>query len=95
MSLKNNKNTISATEVAKYTHCQYQWYYERKYGTKELRSLKKQHNENMGYVDTTKSMFQKGHDFHNSYFYRDKTKKILFFLFLIVLSFILAILIFL
>ena len=92
--LHNAKATISATEVAQYTHCPYQWYYQRQYGTTHLRSLKREHNQAMGYTDTGKSLFQKGQRFHQNYVRRDRLRKVvstLVALFVIVLVVLLLI----
>ena len=76
--MKNPKTTISASEVGKYTHCPYQWYYERYYGTPHLRELKAQLNRELGIeYDKKNSPFLKGQKFHNEYFKKDKIKRLL------------------
>ena len=35
------KETLSPHELNKYTYCNYQWYYEKKYGRKQLYDMKK------------------------------------------------------
>lgn len=69
------RSTISATEVAQYTHCPYQWYYQRQYGTAHLRQLKQAHHQAKGYTDTTQSLFHKGQVFHKNYVRRDRWRK--------------------
>ena len=61
--MKDDK-TISASEVNRYIFCNYQWYYERKYGAAELRRLKKEHMEELGIASTQKSLLQRGLAFH-------------------------------
>jgi len=45
--MKKDK-TISPSEVNRYLFCNYQWYYQRKYGVAELRRLKLEKMEEMG-----------------------------------------------
>ncbi|MCL2397072.1 MAG: PD-(D/E)XK nuclease family protein [Defluviitaleaceae bacterium] len=59
-----NDQTISASEVNRYLYCNYQWYYEHKYGMAELRRRKKIHMDEIGITPTTDSPLQKGLVFH-------------------------------
>ncbi|MCL2350744.1 MAG: hypothetical protein FWC67_04620 [Defluviitaleaceae bacterium] len=43
------ESPISASEINRFLHCNYQWYYEKTYGIKELKKLKKQLLEDIGY----------------------------------------------
>lgn len=75
-NLKNPRNTITPNEINKFIYCPYQWYYERKYGTDELKRL---HNEivlKYNLEDKTKSNFVKGLEFHNNYGNKNKFKRI-------------------
>lgn len=65
--MHNNSQKISANEINKYCYCPYQWYYERFYGTKHLRTLQKQRNEMLGLSNESQSNFNKGLKFHNNY----------------------------
>ncbi|MCL2574590.1 MAG: hypothetical protein FWE34_08590 [Defluviitaleaceae bacterium] len=63
-----DEKTISASEINRYLFCNYQWYYERKYGAKELRRLKKEHLEEMGIIaDEANSPIQRGLSFHSRF----------------------------
>lgn len=62
--LKNSRTTISASEINRFTYCNYQWYYERLYGSKQLRELKGERNKKIG-VENTYSNFKRGTNFHN------------------------------
>lgn len=62
--LENDSNTISASEVNRYTYCPYQWYYERVYGRKELRKLAAERNRELGLSDTRMSHLKKGLEYH-------------------------------
>ena len=73
--MKNNKKTITASEVNKYTYCPYQWYYGRYYGQKELLELHKDKQRELGNKKSTDSNFQKGIKFHNQYYRKDKLRK--------------------
>ena len=73
----NNKRTISASEINKYVYCHYQWYYERYYGQKHMRELSKKGNNKNGF----KGNFEKGRNFHNSYYKKDKKRKIIIYTF--------------
>jgi hypothetical protein len=61
-------NPISASEINRYIFCNYQWYYQRKYGAAELRRQKKEHLEELGIITTGKeSPIQRGLSFHARY----------------------------
>ncbi|MCL2376208.1 MAG: PD-(D/E)XK nuclease family protein [Defluviitaleaceae bacterium] len=61
--MKDDK-TISASEINRYLFCNYQWYYERKYGLTELRRRKKEHLEEMGITPDENSPIMRGLAFH-------------------------------
>lgn len=67
--MKNPKQTISASEVNKYLHCPYQWYYERYYGRKYLTQAKNAFNEALGreMLHPSDQFFSKGRAFHDNY----------------------------
>ncbi len=62
--VENDKNTISANEINKFSYCPYQWYYERYYGRKELRLLAKQRNEDLGLTDFRQERLLEGNKRH-------------------------------
>ena len=62
--LHNNSKSISANEVNKFLYCPYQWYYERLYGSAEIRELYKERNERLGLHDIAYSNFKKGQAYH-------------------------------
>jgi len=66
--MKDDK-TISASEINRYLYCNYQWYYERKYGAAELRRRKKAYMEEMGITSSSgeNSPFQRGLIFHANF----------------------------
>ena len=76
----NNKRTRSASEINKYVYCHYQWYYERYYGQKHMRELSKKGN-NKNNSNGFKGNFEKGRNFHNSYYKKDKKRKIIIYTF--------------
>ncbi|MCL2415746.1 MAG: hypothetical protein FWD01_02930 [Defluviitaleaceae bacterium] len=48
-----DKKTISASEIGRYIYCNYQWYYEKSFGTAELRRRKKEYLDKLDlYPDT-------------------------------------------
>ena len=72
--MRDNR-TISASEINRYIFCNYQWYYERKYGAAELRRRKKEHLEEMGIDATNKnSPIQRGLAFHTRFGRRRRLK---------------------
>lgn len=73
----NSKRRISANEINKFTYCPYQWYYERLYGMKELRRLKRERNEALGVTDQTKDYFLRGSLYHDRYYENILRKKML------------------
>ncbi|MDR2183545.1 MAG: hypothetical protein LBE55_05170 [Clostridiales bacterium] len=64
--MKNDK-TISASEINRYVFCNYQWYYERKYGAAELRRQKKEYLEELGVKPSATGPIQRGLAFHARY----------------------------
>ena len=56
--------TISASEINRYIFCNYQWYYERKYGAAELRRRKREYLEDMGITPGGSGHLRRGLDFH-------------------------------
>lgn len=61
--MKDNKS-ISASEVNRYIFCNYQWYYECKYGAAELRRRRAEYLDEMGIAPNGKSPIQRGLAFH-------------------------------
>jgi len=59
-----DEKIISASEINRYIFCNYQWYYERKYGAAELRRRKKEHLEELGIKPDGASPIQRGLAFH-------------------------------
>ena len=70
------KETLSPHELNKYTYCNYQWYYEKKYGRKQLYDMKKnqvqkklpkvqKNQKQQKQQDPTLSNFVRGEKYHN------------------------------
>ncbi len=73
------KETLSPHELNKYTYCNYQWYYEKKYGRKQLYDMKKNEvqkklpkvqtaqkvQKTKKQQDPTLSNFVRGEKYHN------------------------------
>ncbi len=68
-----DKEYISATDFNKYVYCNYSFYYEKKYGAKELRRLKKEYNDKNGFTNKNDN-FGKGREFHDNYYDRMRLK---------------------
>lgn len=86
--LANVKKKISASEINKFCYCNYQWYYEKIYGSAEIRRLNYEYCEKNGFKGGTNKNFKKGMKFHNSYVFKYKVKrffKFILFLFIFVL----------
>ncbi len=65
--MNNDSEVITANEINKYTYCPYQFYYERKYGQKHIRAVRKELLEDLGYDDVSKSNLKRGLDYHKTY----------------------------
>ncbi len=89
--MNNNSDIITANEINKYTYCPYQFYYDRMYGQKHIRQIRKEMLEDLGYTDTTKSNFKRGLDYHKSYRVRDKNVYPIFKLIIIVILIVVGI----
>jgi len=97
--MKNDKTTISATEISKYTYCPYRWYYERFYGSTYLKEERAKMLEDAGFVaDPKKSRFVLGQKFHDDflekYQAKAKMKWLVFFLTVTVIMFFVYVLFF-
>lgn len=80
--MKNKR--ITPSEINKFLYCNYQWYYERKYGINKLKSFYKNKNKTSDYNNSVGNL-KRGIDFHNNYL-KENNKKIKFrFLKLIVI----------
>lgn len=69
----SHKKPISASEINRYTYCPYQWYYERIYGTKELRRLAKEQKfthtpKNSAPYYESQQRMQKGNAYHKEHY---------------------------
>ncbi|NLK38279.1 MAG: PD-(D/E)XK nuclease family protein [Epulopiscium sp.] len=73
--LENDSNTISASEINRYTYCPYQWYYERVYGRKELRRLVAERNRKLGLSNSQSSHFSKGLHYHEKEYQKYRRKR--------------------
>ena len=82
----NDKETLSASEINRYTYCPYQWYYERFYGRKELRRLEKERNQRLGLEDSRMSQFVRGIDYHNQVRFSNTGRKVLLLIFLLLIA---------
>lgn len=91
--MKKDLKTLSPNEMNKYTYCKYQWYYEKKYGTKTLRELVKQRNEELGLDDKTYSNFQRGLEYHSRYHFIYKLKQLIIKLLLIAIVVLVVVLV--
>ncbi len=70
MPNKTNKGMYTATELSKYTYCNYSWYYEKTYTTKELRRLST--NINIEGYKSTNDNYARGRKFHENYYKNHK-----------------------
>lgn len=86
--MENPKKTLTPNEINKFCYCPYQWYYERLYGTKELRRLAQERNRQLGLTDTRQSLFQKGLQEHNRVHFVYRLRQ---WLFLFCMIFVLAV----
>ncbi len=84
---------ISANEINKFCYCNYQWYYEKVYGAKEIRRLNLEYCKENGIESKVSKNFSRGRKFHNRYILKYKIKK--FFKICFIFGFILLILYFL
>ncbi len=75
-NLENDRHKISASEINKFTYCNYQWYYERLYGRKKLRELNSERNKKLGLKSSTYSNFRRGTEFHNEGYRKMRMKKL-------------------
>lgn len=76
--MKNNKLVITPSEINKFVYCPYQWFYERKYGTTELRRLAAENRS--GVKHTREGNFVRGAKYHSSFLreYEFKRKLLIF-----------------
>lgn len=65
--MNNDSEEITASEINKFTYCPYQFYYDRLYGQKYIRALKKELLKSKGLTDTSKSNFVSGLEFHKNF----------------------------
>ena len=86
MEFYNDKKTVTANEINKFCYCPYQWYYERLYGTKELRRLANERNEALGLTDRTQSNFEQGLEYHSRAKFRGGAGRIIIAFLLILLA---------
>ncbi len=70
MSNKKNSNYFSASELNKFTYCNYSWYYER---IKLKPKYNKKYTNNNSQI---KQNFKKGINFHKDYYQNNKKNKI-------------------
>lgn len=75
--LQRDDPKLSPSELNRYTYCPYQWYYERRYGRKELTKQAKIRNEKYHLKDTTFSHFHKGVAYHRKMYYSQRWKRLL------------------
>ncbi len=65
------KGYISATDVNKYIYCNYSFYYEKKYGAKQIREIRKKNSDNLKSetkkIDGLNKNFTRGRNFHDRY----------------------------
>ncbi len=80
-----DKQRISASDINKYTHCPYQWYYEKIYSTKALRQMRSEMLCELGLTDARKSAFVKGTKFHSRHFRTVIIKKVMVVIVILIL----------
>ncbi len=66
---KNQKKYYSASEINKYTYCNYAWYYQKK-NFKVTYDKKRKNSETM-------ENFKRGIKFHNNYYQRNKKSSLM------------------
>ena len=66
---------ISANEINKFCYCNYQWYYEKVYGTKEIRRINSEYCKENGFENKALKNFSRGQKFHNRYVFKYRIKK--------------------
>ena len=82
-----DEKKISAGEINKFCYCNYQWYYEKIYGTSEIKRLNSEYCEKNGFQSQTSKNFKRGRKFHNNYVFKYRMKRFFrFVLFLLVFS---------
>lgn len=77
----------SATDISKFTYCNYSWYYEYVYGAKHLRELLKQQSPN---YNIQEGNFARGLAYHDKFYKKQKIKQLIISI-LIILSVLLII----
>ncbi len=75
--MKNNKTSISANEINKFTYCNYQWYYGKLYGNSYIMKKYNQRNEMFNMKDTTFSNLKNGLKTHKNYAFTEKVKLVI------------------
>lgn len=65
----DKKKSYSATEISKFTYCNYSWYYENKYTAKVLREKNKGTKDKYD-ISKINLSYKKGRDFHKNYYKR-------------------------
>ena len=89
--MASERKKISASEINKFCYCNYQWYYEKVYGSAEIRRLNSEYCEKNGFKSGTSKSFERGIRFHNRYVFKYKIKRFFkFILFLIIFVLIAA-----
>lgn len=84
-----NKRPFTPSEINKFSYCNYQWYYERKYGKRELRRMGKENAIRRGEPTRFKERevnLSKGQKYHEKHY--EKIKKRRFYIFLILFAII-------
>jgi len=85
MTKQQENITISPSEINKYVYCNYQWYYQRKYGAAELRHRRKVFLESQG-LDTSfaaDNHLQRGKEYHDNFFKRRRFVAVLRIIFVL------------
>lgn len=62
----------SATDISKFTYCNYSWYYEYVYGAKHLRELLKQQSPE---YNGQEGNFARGLAYHDTFYKKQKLKQ--------------------
>ena len=87
--MHNDKTRISANEINRYVYCNYQWYYRRRYGDKELTKLKREYNKALKIKkDSRVHAFEKGNQFHKNFHKGYKVKKTIYLMLILIIPLI-------
>ena len=64
---KQEKEPISASEIGRYLYCNYQWYYEKRYGMSQLRTMQRAYLKEAGVSQPDNSPKARGRLYHSRF----------------------------